>query len=262
MLLVKDASFAYSKDSPFIFEGIDFALHPGDILCILGPNGIGKTTLLKSIVGLNLLSNGSIHVNGKNLSHLKCNEIAKLIAYVPQTHQPVFSYSVLDVVLMGRSPHIGLFSSPSEADRIIARESLQILGIESLTENPYTAISGGERQLVLLAQVLAQQAKILLLDEPTAHLDYGNQIKILTYIKTIAAIGVIVVMTSHVPDHAFMVATQVSLMLSGEPMRIGPPEQILSKSDLCRIYGIEIDIIDDGRGGKTCIPVMPGVYNQ
>jgi len=256
MLAVKKAAFVYSTTQKTIFRDVGFALETGETLCVLGPNGVGKTTLLKCIAGLQSLSEGTVHLAGMEVSRMKRQNIAKLLAYVPQFHQPVFAFSVFDVVLMGRSPHIGFMASPSRKDHAVARQSLSAMGIEHLSDKAYTEISGGERQMVLFARVLAQRPQILLLDEPTAHLDFGNQIQVLTLIKQMAASGLVVVMTSHEPDHAFMAARTVALM-TRDQVYIGAPDEVLTENRLKTVYGVDIRIMDTGRGGKTCIPLMP-----
>ena len=200
---VKDVSFSYEKDSPIVFENINFSIEKGDVLCILGPNGTGKTTLIKTLNGLHKVNSGEILLNGTNIKELSFNEIAKLVGYIPQGHVPSFPFNVFDVVLMGRSPYLSITSSPKERDREIAMNALETLGIEDLKDKPYTNLSGGERQLVFLARVLAQEPDLLILDEPTNHLDFGNQIKLLEIIEQLSKLGLAVIMSSHYPDQIY-----------------------------------------------------------
>jgi iron complex transport system ATP-binding protein len=253
MLSVANASFTYSTSEKSIFRNISFSLQKGESLCILGPNGIGKTTLLKCIAGLEFLAGGTVSLGDRDISRINRRDIAKILAYVPQFHQPVFAYSVFDIVLMGRSPHIGFMATPSDRDKSIAAESLAAIGIEHLASKAYTEISGGERQMVLFARVMAQQPKILLLDEPTAHLDFGNQIQVLTLIKQMSETGLVVVMTSHAPDHAFLAAGEVALM-TDEGVRVGPPDKILTEERLLAVYGVDIRIMGNGQGEKPAFP--------
>ncbi len=257
MLSVENAGFLYAKQEDPVFDGLSFRLDAGESLCILGPNGVGKTTLLRCLAGLVPLSRGTVRIDGTDVSRMGRRRVARMLAYVPQFHQPVFAYSVFDMVLMGRSPHVGFLASPTESDRAIAGESLRIIGIEHLSAKAYTEISGGERQLVMFARVLAQKPRILLLDEPTAHLDFGNQVQVLALVKRMAAEGILVVMTSHTPDHAFMAAGKAALMRSGE-MRFGPPSRVLNEQDLSAVYGVDIRVVDAVPGIRTCIPLMPG----
>ena len=195
---VKDVSFSYEKDSPIVFENINFSIEKGDVLCILGPNGTGKTTLIKTLNGLHKVNSAEILLNGTNIKELSFNEIAKLVGYIPQGHVPSFPFKVFDVVLMGRSPYINLSSSPRTEDKEIALNALKTLGIEDLKDKSYTNLSGGERQLVFLARVLAQEPDLLILDEPTNHLDFGNQIKLLEMIEQLSELGLAVIMSSRI----------------------------------------------------------------
>ena len=184
---VKNISFDY--DGEEIFSNISFSIEKGDVLCILGPNGTGKTTLIKCLNGLHEINSGEILINGKNIKKLSFKEISKHIGYIPQSHVPSFPFKVLDVVVMGRAPYLNLTDSPKKEDIEIALNSLKTLGIEYLRDKEYTNLSGGERQLVFLARVLCQQPDILILDEPTSHLDFGNQIKLLEIIDNLAKSG-------------------------------------------------------------------------
>ena len=179
---VKNISFSYDKDSPAVFENISFSIEKGDVLCVLGPNGTGKTTLIKCINGLHKVNEGEVYLNGSSIQTLSFKDISRMVGYIPQGHVPSFPFNVFDVVLMGRSPYLSITSSPKERDREIAMNALETLGIEDLKDKPYTNLSGGERQLVFLARVLAQEPDLLILDEPTNHLDFGNQIKLLEII--------------------------------------------------------------------------------
>src|SRR5262249_6634800 len=154
---------------------LDVALETGEVLALLGPNGSGKTTLLKTLLGLLAPKAGDVHLDGRALSTYASRDRARLIAYVPQSHQATFAFTVETVVLMGRIAHGNLFSRPTAADRVVAARSLERFGIAHLRERPYTMISGGERQLALLARALAQEPQFIVLDEPTASLDFGNQ---------------------------------------------------------------------------------------
>jgi iron complex transport system ATP-binding protein len=226
-------------------------------MTILGPNACGKTTLLKCIDGLMKLEHGSISIDGKDLRSLSRSEIAKAIGYVPQFHQPSFAFTVLDTVLVGRAPHIGFLESPKAEDIKIAKDALETMGIPYLAEKPYTQLSGGERQLVLIARILAQQPSLLLLDEPTSHLDFGNQIRLLNILSKLANTGLPIIMTSHFPDHAFLVSNNVALMKEGELIDVGTPEQIITDSTLATVYKIRVKVVDVdvGVNRKIVVPV-------
>src|SRR6516225_5831488 len=191
---------------------LSIALATGEVLALLGPNGCGKTTLLKTLLGLLAPKAGEVRLDGHALSGRSIRERARLIAYVPQTHVATFAFPVEAVVLMGRTAHGNLFRRPTAKDRQIAAAALEHLGISELAERPYTMISGGERQLVLLARALAQEPQFIVLDEPTASLDFGNQGKVMREIRALAASGHGVLFTTHDPNHALRTADRAYLL--------------------------------------------------
>jgi iron complex transport system ATP-binding protein len=253
LMQVSDASFSYDGQHN-IFENINFSVQKGDVFCILGPNGTGKTTLIKCINGLMKLSSGKILFNEKNIYSLNKTEIAKNIGYIPQIHNSTFPFSVLDVVLMGRSPHLEMFASPGEKDIKIAEESLKTLNITHMRDVPYTEISGGEQQLVFLARILTQKPSVLLLDEPTSHLDFGNQMRTLNIIEKLAKSGLSIVMSSHFPDQAFISANKVALMKGKNFIDIGSPEEVINEENMEKIYDVQVKIVDIEHR-KACIPL-------
>ncbi len=256
-LCVSHAEYHYDSEKAHGFKDINFTLENAGIMTILGPNACGKTTLLKCIDGLLKLDQGSILINDKDMCLLSRVEIAKAIGFVPQFHEASFAFSVLDAVLVGRSPHIGLLDSPKKEDILIARQAIETLGISYLINTPYTQISGGEKQLVLLARILAQKPSLLLLDEPTSHLDFGNQIRLLTTMQKLAAGGMPIIMTSHFPDHAFLVSHKVALMKSGELIAVGTPEEIITEQNLEEVYKIRVKVmnVNVGVNRTICVPV-------
>lgn len=245
-------SFSYDNKEN-IFEDISFSVSRGDIFCILGANGTGKTTLIKCLTGLMKPNHGEIFINGKDMNSFSHSDLAKKIGYIPQIHNSTFPFTVLDVVLMGRSPHLDLFESPSKKDYKIAKKSLKSLNISHMKDKPYTEISGGEQQLVFIARVLTQEPSILILDEPTSHLDFGNQIRTLDIIKKLAGNGLSVIMSSHFPDHAFISANKVALMDGKRFIDIGHPETVITEANMRKIYGIDVKVLDIGKR-MACIP--------
>jgi iron complex transport system ATP-binding protein len=249
---VFEACFSYDgRDN--VFEDINLSLTRGEVLCILGPNGTGKTTLIKCLNGLLKLNKGEIHLSGVNINSLPKGDLARQIGYIPQGHQPVFPFTVLDVVVMGRAPHLSSLSSPSSQDFEIARKCLEKLKISHMISKPYTELSGGESQLVFFARVLAQQPEILLLDEPTSHLDFGNQMRTLNIINKMAKSGFSVVMSSHFPDHAFLAADKVAIMKDRGILAFGTPDEVITQENLEKAYkiGVKIEKVD---GRMICIP--------
>lgn len=255
ILKINNAEFSYNGKEK-IFEGINLSIENKDVLCILGPNGTGKSTLIKCMNGLLKLNSGNILLNEEDIYSMNNTELAKIIGYIPQSHKSTFAFSVFDVVLMGRAPHLTLTSSPGEKDFKIADKALESLGIFHLKDKTYTEISGGERQLVLLARVLAQEPKLLLLDEPTSHLDFGNQIRTLEVINRLSKRGLSVIMTSHYPDHAFLSSNKVAIMNKGSIMAIGSPEEVITEKNMREAYGIDVKVMNVDENRKACIPMQ------
>ncbi len=254
ILTVKEISFKYNKDSPTIFENISFTLNKGDILCILGPNGTGKTTLIKTLNGLHEINKGTIEIKGKNIKTLSFKEISKIIGYIPQGHVPSFPFTVEDVVLMGRTPYINLSQTPKKEDTEIVNKALKDIGIINIKDKPYTNLSGGERQLVFLARVLAQEPDILILDEPTSHLDFGNQIKLLEILENLAKKGLGIIMSSHFPDHAFLSCNKVAIMRNKSFLDFGEPDKVITEENLEKTYDIKVKIVEF-EDRKVCVPL-------
>jgi len=250
---VKNIAFSY--DGEEIFSNISFSIGKGDVLCILGPNGTGKTTLIKCLNGLHEIDSGEILINGKNIKKLSFKEISKHIGYIPQSHVPSFPFKVLDVVLMGRAPYMNLTDSPKKEDVDIALKSLRTLGIEYLKDKEYTNLSGGERQLVFLARILCQQPDILILDEPTSHLDFGNQIKLLEIIDNLSKSGLSIIMSSHFPDHAFLSSNKVAIMKNKRFIDFGTPDDVVTESNLKKAYSIDVKLIELDDKRKVCVPL-------
>lgn len=237
-------------------RGLDVELVQGEVLALLGPNGSGKTTLLKTLLGIIKPLGGQAAVGGRSLASCSAGERARLIAYVPQMHTPTFAFSVETIVLMGRTAHGSLFSRPSAHDRAIAADALERFGILTLRDRPYTMISGGERQLVLLARALAQEPQFIVLDEPTASLDFGNQGKVLREMRALASAGHGILFTTHDPNHALRAADRAYLLLDGERIAEGPVCDVLTRERLEALYRAPVDILVDPDSKATAY--LPG----
>ncbi len=247
-LNIINASFSYGYKN--IFSNLNFNVNEGEIFCILGPNGCGKTTLLDCILGLLKLNSGNIYIYEKELINYKQNELAQTMAYVPQVHQKSFSYLVKDIVLMGRAHKHSFYSSPTDEDKEIAIDALRKVGIIHLADIPYTQISGGECQLVMIARALAQQPNIIIMDEPTSHLDFKNELILLeTVVELIKENNISVIMATHFPNHAYYfesnhIKTSLGLMNNGRFEQVGSPKEILNEENIKKIYNINSKIIN------------------
>lgn len=256
-LILEVNSLAYSYGNGPVFENVSFSLKKKDVMCILGPNGAGKSTLIKCVAGIFKPVKGSVRIMGEDTASLGAMEIARSIGYVPQQNELVFPFTVLDFVVMGRTPHIPLFSSPSEKDMEITRETLSMVGVSDLAERIVSSLSGGQRQIVLIARALAQQPALLLLDEPTAHLDFGNQILVLETVQKLAANGMSILMNTHMPDHAFLVGSSAAALAEEKLVAVGEVEAVVNSKIMSSLYGVKVAVreIDDIKR-KVCIPYM------
>lgn len=256
-LEIKDLVCGYG--SKVIVNKSSLELNSGEALCLLGPNGVGKTTLFKTILGFLKPIGGEILINNKNIHNLTRKELAQIIGYVPQAHVPPFPFTVFDVVLMGRNAHIGMFGSPSNEDIEKAEEMLNLLNIYYLKDKVYTEVSGGERQLVLIARALAQEPELLIMDEPTSNLDFGNSIRVLEHINNLVKEkDIALIMTTHSPNHAFLCASKVAIMKDGEIISVGKPDSVINEKSLKMIYGIDVNIMTLNNNGtviKSCVPI-------
>ena len=237
-------------------RGLDVALSTGEVLALLGPNGGGKTTLLKTLLGLLKPKAGEVRLGDKPLDNYSIRERARVVAYVPQVHISTFAFTVETVVLMGRTAHGSLFSRPSGQDRAVAHAALERFGIAALASRPYTMISGGERQLVLLARALAQEPQFIVLDEPTASLDFGNQGKVMREIRALAKSGHGVLFTTHDPNHALRAADRAYLLREGTRIADGPVATVLNREQLEALYRATVERLTDRASGAVAF--LPG----
>lgn len=254
MLEVRELAFGFPGRT--VGRDVSFRLAAGDVMCVLGPNGGGKTTLFRTILGLLEPHGGTIRLENENLKNLSRPEIARRVGYVPQGHSAYFAFTVREFVLMGRTAHLGAFASPAKSDVRVAERALESLGIAQLADKPVTEISGGERQLALVARALAQEPRLLVLDEPTASLDFGNQVRVLEKISGLARSGIAIVFSSHDPDHAFLCATRALLLAEGRVLEIGAPREVIRPDTLERMYRVSVQVVALPGGMHTCLPGM------
>lgn len=246
-------SFSYGDHA--VLHSVSFAAEYGEFVSVLGPNGVGKSTLFRCMLGLLEPSEGRTLINGEDIRSMSAAELSRSIAYIPQSHSPVFNYSVLDTVLMGTTAQLGKFSSPGDAQRRQALEMLERLNIADLRDRGYRAISGGERQLVLIARAMAQQAKILIMDEPSSSLDFGNRIRVMETVKDLSKQGYCVVQSTHDPDQAYQYSDKILAMYGGEVLAWGTPEQTVCDAVISKLYGVDVEVCSL-RSDKirVCIP--------
>lgn len=245
MLEVKNLSFRHKGQKKEILKEITFKANSGEITTILGPNGAGKSTLFKCITGVWKNYEGEVFVKGSQVDHLSFEKRAKFFSVVPQDHEPLFPYSVFEVVLMGRASYVGLFSSPSKRDYQKAEETLELVGLYHLKDYPYTKISGGERQLTLIARALAQEAPVIILDEPTSHLDFKNQFLILSKIKQVVKEkGLTAVITLHDPNLASLFSDKIIVIKRGQILHNGNPQEVITEEVLREVYEIGVKIVN------------------
>nr|WP_314463236.1 ABC transporter ATP-binding protein [uncultured Clostridium sp.] len=257
-LMIKNLEFSYQKHP--VLKKTSFAFEGGQLICLLGKNGAGKSTLFRCILGFLRGFHGTIVIDEIKQEDYTERELAKKIAYIPQNHDSVFAFPVIDMVMMGTAASLPLFGSPGKRERKKAAEALEMLGIEGLKDRIYSQLSGGEQQLVLISRAIAQEAGILLLDEPCASLDYGNQIRVMNALRYLSKKGYLIVMSTHNPEHAFYFADQAMVIMEGAVAALGEPAEVLTKELLENLYQVPIDIYEDGTSGrKIC---MPGEENH
>lgn len=258
MLQVHDLRAGYDKHE--VIHSATFSVERGEFVCMLGANGCGKTTILKNVLGLAKPFSGSITMDGDSVLRMRERELARRVAYIPQAHTPPFPFTVADVVLMGRTPYINRLAVISEEDKAIALCALRRLAIEHLADRAYTQLSGGQRQLVIIARALAQKPDLLVMDEPTASLDFGNQHVVMAQMRKLADAGMGVLMVTHDPDHALFCADRVLVVQGGSITHDGAPGEVIDSECMQAIYGTDVVVAEVGRGRgrsvRVCVPVM------
>ena len=257
-ITARNLSCGYHRHA--ILTGVDLEVSTGEVLCLLGPNGVGKTTLFRTLLGHLSPVAGRVEIGGRERSSLSRRQMARYIAYVPQLHEPPFAFTVFDVALTGCVSRLGLLDSPSREDRERTDEVLRRLGIAHLSARPFTELSGGEQQMTLIARALVQDGRILVMDEPAAALDLRNQATVLRCIRDLADENHGVIMTSHSPDHAFLVATRAVLITRAREILSGPVSEVLTEENLQAAYGTRVQVLEttspDGEAVRTCIPTL------
>jgi iron complex transport system ATP-binding protein len=260
VLRVENLACGYSKQAPPILQDINLCVTTGETLCLLGPNGAGKTTLFKTMLGLLKPLNGKMSINNENTADWHRRRFAQHIAYIPQDHTPAFPFTVTEVVLQGRTPHIGALGSIGRADAEVAKAALDSLGIAHLGSRDYTMLSGGERQMVLIARALAQQPAFLVMDEPTASLDFGNQARVLERVRSLAASGIGVIMTTHDPNQALLLGGKVACMGRDGSFTVGEAKATVTPDLLHKLYGVNVAFAQaeaaSGQKLQICAPFI------
>lgn len=255
---VKDGCFSYLKEN-IVLENVSFAVEEGQVVSILGPNGGGKTTLLKCMLGFLKFASGSVMCDGIRQTDMKQNEFWQKVAYVPQAHTQTFPYLVKETVLLGRSPYLNMFQIPSKHDHEIAEDAMKRAGILHLADKSCAEISGGELQLVLIARALASRPEILVMDEPETGLDFRNQLLVLNMIKKLSKEEHLsVIFNTHYPEHALEVSDHTLLLKKNGRSMFGETKEILNEKNMCDAFGVNIKIVEediDGRMHSTILPV-------
>ena len=250
---VKNLSFSYN-DRPVLHD-ISFTVEKGEFLSILGPNGVGKSTLFRCMLGLLSGYTGQVLIDGTDARNFSIRETAKHIAYIPQSSNPIFNFSVFDIVLMGRTSGLSTFRSPKKADTEICHWALEKVGITRLRDRCFHRLSGGEQQLALIARALVQKAPILMLDEPTANLDFGNQLLVLEQARSLAREGYTVIQTTHHPEQSYMFSDRILTIQKGRILAEGKPEDVLTEATIQALYGVDVDVVSLYEDkARICLP--------
>lgn len=261
-LMVREGEFYYTKEK-VLFSDLNFAIDEGQILAILGPNGVGKTTLLKCITSLLRWKAGRTIIDGCDYGPKNQKNLWRKIGYVPQSSNLKFSYSVMDMVLMGRAAHIGLFATPSNNDRRIALSALERVGITHLKDKRCLAISGGERQLVLIARALAAEPQVMILDEPESHLDFRNQLLILSILeKIVREEKLTCIINTHYPEHALRISDKTLIIGAEKKYLFGDTKDIITEENLKDYFRVNVKIIPYDNGQSILRTIIPVSVNE
>ena len=250
---VKNLNFSYGSRQ--VLHDISFTVGSGEFLSILGPNGVGKSTLFRCVLGLLSGYTGTVTVDGTDVRSFSVREMAKHIAYIPQSSHPIFNYSVSDIVLMGRTSGLSTFRSPGKKDKELCQWAMEKVGISHLALRCFHRLSGGEQQLVLIARALVQKAPVLMLDEPTANLDFGNQLLVLEQARSLAREGYTVIQTTHHPEQSYLFSDRILTIQKGRVLKEGTPEEVLTEETIRALYGVEVEVVSLYHDkARICIP--------
>lgn len=265
-LTLRDVAVGYDREKP-VQKFVNFTVESGQVCCILGPNGCGKTTLVKTILGMLPALDGHIMLDGSDMTKWSASRLSQQVAYVAQKHTQPFPFLVKDVVMLGRvNKTRGLSSQPTREDYNVVENAMKEMGIYHLRNTPYLDISGGELQMVMFARALAQQPQLLIMDEPTAALDYGNAVRVIGKVRELAEAGYAVIMITHNPDHAFMTGANVALFTRHDPMKFGTAFDIITRENIQQAYGINVKLVefvhDNQEVMRMCAPEFGGVKRR
>jgi len=256
MIELKNISCGYGRKQ--VLSSVNLTVFEGEITCLLGQNGAGKTTLFKTILGVLPPLSGTVILNGKNLSEYTSKELARFVSYVPQAHNTPFPFTVFEVVLMGQyARSAGLFRQPGKENREIACACIHTLGIDKLKYKYFSTLSGGEKQLVLIARAMAQQPAFIAMDEPTSNLDMGNQVKVMKIAEILKQQGYGIIMNTHNPDHVLNYSDAVVLLKNGKVFKTGTPKDVMNSEIVSGIYNTPVELvsakISNGTTRRICI---------
>ena len=255
-LSIENLSCGYTRLP--VLSGVNLAIEAGEFVCLLGPNGSGKTALLKTLAGILSPLSGQVKLDETRWTDLPVRERAAHLAYVPQAHAPVFAFKVIDLVAMGRTARWPLWAGPTEVDWRAAEQALALVQMEAFADRLFTEISGGERQMVLVARALAQEARFLVLDEPASSLDFGNQVRMLQTLRRLVRGGIGVLMATHHPEHALRCASRVAVVREGRIQQVGSPNEVLTANCLAEVYQVPFYVseISDhyNQPIRVCVP--------
>lgn len=254
---VENGQFGYGEKK--ILQGVSFSLNSGEVMSVLGPNGVGKTTLLKCMMGMLPWQQGRTQIDGKSLNQMKAADIWKRIAYVPQSKGTALSYTAREMVLMGRSARLGLFAQPTKEDYLAAEEAMEQVGIKRLADKQCSCMSGGELQMVLIARALSAKPQMLVLDEPESNLDFKNQLIVLETIQKLSKEqGIAAIVNTHYPAHALKIADKALLLSYSGNCQFGEVTDIVNEKNMKNAFSVEVKIVDfhyNDQNHKGVIPI-------